>query len=463
MASTSFSHESVIPANASEVFSYHGRNQSILRLAPPWEKLDLLNLTEDAESLATLDLRIRLGSLKTNWQVQREEFAQKRTVVYSQSKGPFRYWKHTQSFRSLDDDSSSLRDLVQFSLPFAGLTNNRLGNHLVRKRLKRLFLYRHSTAQNDMRHCTRLKAFPKSKVAITGGNGLIGSELSVYLQAQGHDVTILSRSGKSRVWGIPVQQWDPRAKTADWKELDGNDAWIHLAGENLASGRWTTKKLQSMRSSRVESTRFLAEGFKKMAHPPKVFISPSGIGYYGDGADAELSETAEKGNGILANLCEEWEGASAEIEAMGIRRVVLRIGIVLTPKGGALAKLLPIYKAGLGGRQGKGTQYWSWISMDDLLRIFHTALSDPDFEGVYNAVSPTPLQNRDFSSALAEKVKRPGFCAAPSGVLSLLLGKMAYETLLASQRVHPQRLETCGFEFDFPTLDLALSHIFGRH
>ena len=435
----------------------------MLRLAPPWETFDILNITEDKESEATLDLRVGLGCLKTKWQVKREVIAKNRTILTTQSRGPFHHWKHTQSVRSMGDDTSSLRDLVQFSLPFAGLTNSRLGNHLARKRLKRRFIYRHSTAQNDMRHNARLKAFPKTKVVITGGNGLIGSELSAYLQAQGHEVTILSRSGKSRVWGIPAQPWDPLAKVANWIKLDGFDAWIHLAGENLASGRWTQKKKKALRSSRVDSARFLAEGFKKMSQPPKVFIAPSGIGYYGDVALSELSETGAKGSGFLADLCKEWEGASAEIEAMGIRRVVLRIGYVLSPKGGALAKLAPIYKAGLGGRMGRGTQYWSWIAMDDLLRIFHTALSDPDFNGVYNAVSPNPVQNRDFSSTLAEKVKRPGVFPVPRGVLSLLLGQMVNESLLASQRVVPQRLAECGFEFDYPTLDLALSHLYGRH
>ena len=213
----------------------------------------------------------------------------------------------------------------------------------------------------------------------------------------------------------------------------------------------------------MEGTRFLAEGFKKMSNPPKVFIGASGIGYYGDGGDAELTETRSKGSGFLADLCEDWEGASTEMEAMGMRRVILRIGMVLTPKGGALAKLLPVYKAGLGGRQGGGTQYWSWIAMDDLLRVFHTALLNPHFRGVYNAVSPMPLQNREFSSALARKVSRPAVCSAPRGVLTFFLGRMAEETLLASQRVKPQRLTESGFRFDFPTLDLTLSHLLGRH
>ncbi len=463
MASTSFSYESVIPADASDVFSYYGRNLSILRLTPPWETLNLLNITESMKAGSTIDLRIRLGCLKTSWQVKRVEFANNRTFVMSQSRGPFRHWKHTQSIRSLGDGTSSLRDLIQFSLPFGQFSNNRLGNYLARKRLERLFSYRHSITQSDMRHCTQMKTYPKTKVAITGGNGLIGSELSVYLQAQGHQVTILSRSGKSRIWGVPAEQWDPRSKAADWEKLEGIDSWIHLAGENLASGRWTSKKMRSLRNSRVESARFLAEGFKKMSNPPKVFIGASGIGYYGDGAEAELTETESKGSGFLADLCEDWEGASAEMEAMGIRRVILRMGMVLTPKGGALAKLLPLYKAGLGGRQGRGTQYWSWIAMDDLLRVFHVAMLNPHFRGVYNAVSPTPVQNHEFSSILAGKVNRPGVCSVPGGVLKFLLGKMANESLLASQRVLPQRLKECGIQFDFPTLDLALSHLLGKH
>ncbi len=463
MASTSFSYESKIPADASEVFSYFVRDISILRLTPPWETLKIRNITKDMESGSNVGLRIGLGCFKTNWQVHRAEFSKNRTLVNRQTRGPFHIWKHTQSFRSLGDDTSSLRDLVQFSLPFGKLSNNRLGIHLARKRLERLFNYRHSITQNDMRHCTQLKDYPKTRVAITGGNGLIGSELAVFLMAQGHDVTILSRSGKSRIWGVPAEQWDPRSRAADWKKLEGIDGWIHLAGENLASGRWTSKKRKSLRSSRVEGTRFLVEGFKKMSTPPKVFIGASGVGYYGDGAEAEITETGSKGSGFLADLCEDWEEASMEMEAMGMRRVILRIGMVLTPKGGALAKLLPVYRAGLGGRLGEGTQYWSWIAMDDLLRVFHTALSNPHFRGIYNAVSPAPLQNREFSSTLARKVNRPGFCSAPKGVLSFLLGGMAKETLFASQRVKPQRLIESGFRFDFPALDLTLSHLFGKH
>ncbi len=463
MSSFNFSYESIIPALASDVFSYHARDLAILRLTPPWEAVKLLNKTGGIEPGAKVELHIRLGLVNTIWQAERVGFSNNRQLVDIQRKGPFRFWKHTQSFRSLSDNTTSLRNNIQFSLPFWKLANNRLGSYLARKRLERIFTYRHSVIQNDLRHWNDLKSYSKPSVVITGGNGLIGRELGVFLKAQGHAVTILSRSGKSSLWGVPAVKWDPQSKMADWEKLDGIDCWIHLAGENFVAGRWTTQRMKSLRSSRVEVTRFLVDGFKKMPNPPKVFVGSSGVGFYGDAADRELSEEGPKGTGFLADLCEAWENASADLDAMGIRRVIFRIGMVLTPKGGALAKMMPVYKAGLGGRQGRGTQYWSWIAMDDLLRVFHTALVNPQYRGIYNAVSPIPLQNREFSNELADKLNRPGVSVVPGWILRCMLGKMADEALLTSQRVVPQQLIQSGFQFDFPVLDLALSHLLGKH
>lgn len=461
MAAHFFSYDSIIPAPAADVFAYHERPSALQRLSPPWEPVQIINKSGGIREGDTVSIRMSLGPVKSTWEAKHIEYQENRQFVDIQVKGPFQYWKHTHSFRSISPLETNLKDTVQFKLPF-GRVGDALAYGKVRRKLNQLFTYRHTTTRNDMNDWMALKAYPASRVAITGGNGLIGSELAVYLQSLGHEVVILSRSGKSKVFGVTAVRWDPADKFIDADALSDVDCWIHLAGENLAKGRWTSKRIKMLKDSRVQSTRFLVEFLLGLRKPPSVFIAASGVGYY-PSCQAVVPEDSEKGKGVLADICSAWEDASSSLIGSPIRRVVMRTGIVLSKKGGALPKLLPVFKSGFGGRVGSGDQFWSWIALDDLIRVYNFALKDPQYEGVVNAVSPTACTNREFTKSLGRVLGRPTVLPVPAGGLKILLGQMADDALLASQNVKPVALKSYGFRFYFPDLNLALEHCLGKY
>ena len=461
MANHLYSYESNISAPAADVFAYHERVGAFQRLIPPWESVRVVSSKGGIQNGDSVTIKMNLGLFKTLWEATHQEYQKNRQFVDVQVKGPLKFWKHTHSFRSLDTHQTNLKDTIQLELPF-GYVGRSLVYPKVLKKLNKLFTYRHAITQNDLKDWMELKSFPASKVAITGGNGLIGSELAVFLKAQGHEVVILSRSGKSNVYGVPGVRWDPFKKFIDAKSLSDVDCWIHLAGENVSKGRWTKKRIRKLKDSRVISTKFLVEFILNQKILPKVFITASGAGYYPSSSEL-MTEDSENGKGILAGICSAWEDASSPLIGTSIRRVVLRTGIVLSKKGGALGKLLPIFKMGLGGPVGTGKQFWSWIAMEDLMRIYNLAAKDPKIEGIYNAVAPNASMNKEFADVLGSALRRPALIRTPSSVLKIALGRMADDALLASQNVSPERLIDSDFNFNFPDLELAVSHCLGTY
>jgi hypothetical protein len=233
---------------------------------------------------------------------------------------------------------------------------------------------------------------------------------------------------------------------------------VHLAGENIA-GRWTREKKTRIRESRVRGTRLLSTTLAGLPRPPKVLVCASATGYYGNRGEEVLDESSPGGSGFLAGVCRDWEEAAIPAAEKGIRVVNLRFGIVLTAQGGALAKMLPAFRLGLGGKLGNGQQYWSWIVIDDLLSIIERALNREDLSGPINTVSPHPVTNQDFTRTLGAVLRRPNFFTVPASAVRLLFGEMGEEALLSSARVNPALLERVGFNFRFPTLELALRHL----
>jgi uncharacterized protein len=253
--------------------------------------------------------------------------------------------------------------------------------------------------------------------------------------------------------------WDPSSQTLDKSAIEGLDAVVHLAGANIADGRWTTKRKKLIHESRVAGTRFLAQSLAHLFDPPKVFVSVSAIGYYGDRGEEELDEESDRGKGFLSELCYEWEMATAPAAMRHIRVVIPRIGMVLSPAGGALSLILPIFRLGFGGRIGNGHQYISWIAIDDLIGIIHHAIFQDKLQGPVNAVSPNPITNLVFSKTFGSVLSRPSFFAMPALAARLAFGQMADEVLLSSARVAPARLLKTGYQFEFPKLEGALQHI----
>ncbi len=257
-------------------------------------------------------------------------------------------------------------------------------------------------------------------------------------------------------------QWEPDERLLDIKELEGVDAVVHLAGENLGSRRWSTGKKKRIRDSRVHGTRFLSESLTLATRPPKVLVSASAIGYYGDRGAKELSEDAGPGAGFLSKVCLDWEAATKSAREAGIRVVNLRIGVVLSGAGGVLAELLPIFRAGAGGTVGSGKQYVSWIAIDDLLGVIQFVLGNDRVTGPVNAVAPNPVTNAELTITLGRVLRRPTSIKIPALAARVRYGEAADELLLASARVVPARLLASDFTFSYPTLEETLRHVLGR-
>jgi len=297
------------------------------------------------------------------------------------------------------------------------------------------------------------------RVLLSGASGLIGSALAPALTESGHRITRLVRSEPNTAAGEVF--WDPQAGQLELGPLEGTDAAVHLAGETIA-GRWTADKKARIWESRVKSTLLLAESLGRLKSPLQVFLSASAVGYYGDRGEELLNEESAPGKGFLADVCRNWESAAAVIEPLGIRTVQLRTGVLLSPHGGALQRMLPAFRMGVGGRLGSGRQYMSWIAMDDLIGIILHLLATPSLRGPVNAVAPNPVTNREFTKTLGRVLHRPTICPAPAFAIRLGLGEMGQELLLASTRVEPAKLNASGYAFQHPHLEGALRSLLGQ-
>ena len=295
------------------------------------------------------------------------------------------------------------------------------------------------------------------KILIAGASGLVGSALTPALTAEAAEVTRLVRSSP----GAGEIEWHPNHDQIDSAQLEGFDAVINLAGENIAGGRWTDEQKHKIRDSRVNGTHLLSEAMAKLAHRPRVFLCASATGIYGDRGEEILDEQSEPGSGFLAGVCREWEKATEPAVKAGVRVVNLRFGPILAREGGMMAKMLTPFKMGVGGKVGSGKQYISWVAIDDVVAAMKLALKDESIRGPLNVVSPNPVTNEEFTKTLGDVLSRPTVFAMPAFAARLAFGEMADEMLLVSQRVMPKKLSDAGYEFKYPELETALRHYLG--
>ena len=298
------------------------------------------------------------------------------------------------------------------------------------------------------------------KIAITGSTGLVGSALNPFLTTGGHHVVRMVRTGAAAS-GDDLG-WDPNRGTIDARRLEGLDAVVHLAGENIATRRWNAEQKARIRDSRVQGTKLLCETVAKLKRPPRVLISASAIGFYGDQGDRELTEESPSGSGFLPEVCRDWEAATEVAKNAGIRTVQLRFGVILSPRGGALAKMLTPFRLGLGGQVGGGQQWMSWIALDDVVGCIHHALTTDTLCGPVNTVAPTPVTNHEFTKTLGKVLRRPTFFPVPGFMARLAFGEMANELLLASTRALPRALLDSNYRFLYRDLENAFRDMLGK-
>jgi hypothetical protein len=298
------------------------------------------------------------------------------------------------------------------------------------------------------------------RILLSGSTGLVGSALVPFLTTGGHEVVRLVRAqSKSGETGIT---WDPASGQLDAAALEGFDAVVHLAGEGIAAARWTAQQKARIRDSRVQGTRLLAERLAGLKSPPRVFVSASAVGYYGDRGDEVLTEESPRGTGFLADVCRDWEAAADPARRAGMRVVNTRFGVILSPRGGALKQMLTPFQLGAGGVVGSGRQYMSWIALDDVIGALHHVLTRAELSGPVNVTAPRPATNREFTKTLGRVLARPTLVPVPAFAARLAFGEMADELLLSSARVEPRKLLETGYAFRFPELEGALRHVLGK-
>lgn len=296
------------------------------------------------------------------------------------------------------------------------------------------------------------------KILISGSHGLVGTALIKALETEHHEIFQLVRHAPGSRSEI---EWSPDRYSIALARIEGFDAVVHLAGESIAEGRWTDEKKKRIRESRVKGTKLLGDALANLSNPPRTLVSASAIGYYGDRGDELLTEESAPGEGFLSEVCVEWEEGTALATKKGIRVVNTRFGIILDANGGALAKMLPPFRMGIGGRIGSGKQWMSWIALDDVVGGIKFALTNEVLRGPVNFVAPNPVTNSEFTKTLGKALSRPTLFPIPAFGLRLLFGEMADALLLSSQKVEPSRLQAAGYQFQYSDLQPALGHVLG--
>ena len=445
-----------LPTSVEEAFAWHEQPGALSRLTPPWESIDVVETSGGISNGAKASLRIKVGPVPISWNAEHSGYDPPYRFEDNQVSGPFASWHHTHSFAQRAAGLSRLTDSICYRLPL-GRVGEWAGNGLVEQMLTAMFNYRHRVTRDDLGFHATYSHAPK-RIAVTGASGLVGHTLCAMLSTGGHSPIRLVRRDPAN---DNERRWSPSDRDLDPASIADCDAVIHLAGETVM-GRWTDEKRKRIRDSRVNSTNLIATAMAGLENGPKSLVLASAMGFYGDRGEEVLTETSPPGEGFLADVCQEWESAADPASDAGIRVAKVRLGMVLSSRGGALANMAPPFNLGIGGRVGKGNQYWSWIASDDAAAQFAWAALADNVDGPLNGVAPDAVTNQEFTKALGRVLRRPTLIPIPGMALKAVFGEVANDLLLASARIVPERTRSLGYRFRFTDLEDALRHELGR-
>jgi uncharacterized protein (TIGR01777 family) len=447
-----FEHQSTHAQSADTLYRWLTRPGALERLLPPWLPLRLEHEVGDE-----LALRAGVGPVGLPVRAQRARDEAKRSVGAHSTPGARVRWELRQRVEPRAAQECALVEELEAVLPGGARSEawlQRRGPHW-----ERIARFRAGRVRSDLARHAASGLAPQT-IAVSGATGLLGRQLSAFLEAGGHRVRRLVRS--VRRTGAGDIYWNPERGEIEASELENLDAVIHLAGEGVADGRWTEERRRRIRASRVDGTRLLAQALVGLQRPPRTLVCASAIGIYGDRGEAWVDVASKPGGGFLADVVEAWEAAAQSARARGLRVVQLRFGMLLSARGGALGRMLPAFRLGLGGPLGSGGQFVSWLSLEDALALLLQALWDERLAGPLDAVSPRPVTQRELAATLGHLLGRPARLAVPGALLRGALGQMAQEMLLGSTRVRPSTLESLAFPFEHPDLESALRCELGR-
>ena len=453
-----FQLRSLINRSSEEVFAWHLRDRMVERALSPYEDVSGIDSGGRAHLVgSTLSFRVKfLAFFSTTVTLEYTDFVPNESFKLMVKGGLLKNLNYEMVITPQGDHTSEIIDTFIFPDRLPKIFSSILGR-LLRKRISRILTYKHQMIDQDIGVLKKYPFDQPLRVLISGSHGLIGTSLAYFLEFAGHDVWHLSRSGSKEEKTVV---WDPCTGECDIQQLEGFDVVVHLAGESIGEGKWTKKKKERVLKSRSQGTANLVKMIERLKTPPRAFISASAIGYYGNRGSKVVDETSGPGTGLfISEVCEAWERASRELEEREIRVVHTRFGIVLSSAGGALKKMLALFKWGVGGKLGSGRQYVSWIAIDDVVGALYHVMMTHSLNGAVNVVAPHPVSNDVLTKKLSKRLNRWTGPRVPELMIRMLFGQKGEELFLTSTRVEPMRLNESGYHFCYPFLSQALEHV----
>ena len=465
MATSTYKSELEVPVPVDQLFSWHENPGAFERLTPPFEPVKVKKRKGGIDG-GEVHLQMKLGPIPLPWVARHHDYIKNEQFLDEQVSGPFASWNHAHLFEKIDAKTSKLIDKIDYKLPF-GTVGKTFGGAFAEQKIKKMFAYRRNITKNDLVSQSKYSGSPLN-IAVTGGSGLIGSQLKPYLTTAGHSVENIVR-GRPQKGEL---SWNLENKTMS--NLSGKDVVVHLAGEPISKPLggmiplpWTKWKRNEILKSRVEGTKLISEHIASLNNPPKVMICASAVGYYGDRGEDLLSESEESGDDYFSHVVSEWEKAAQPAIDAGIRVVFLRIAPVMSPLGGALQVLGNAARLGSSPPVAGGKQWWSWISLDDVVDVIYHSIINEKLSGPVNVASPNPVRQKEWASTLAKVIwgrfgPLTGLIPVPGFVLKTVLGEFGDVLALSSIKIDSSKLLDSGYEFRFENLEDCFRHLLGK-